>query len=69
MSNENLTIICKKTAVFGKYASVPTDRIGCRNTSCSGAALKVKMHRKGEVPDNLEGMRKLTEWKGNQYYI
>jgi hypothetical protein len=37
--------------------------IGCRNTSCRGTALKVTMHRKREVHDNLEGMRKLTEYE------
>jgi hypothetical protein len=52
ISSENLTNTCKKNAVFGKNVSVPTDCIGCRNTSCRGTGLKVMMHRKnGEVPD------------------
>jgi hypothetical protein len=56
--------MCKKNAVFGKNISVPTDCVGCRNTSCRGTGLKVTMHRKrGEVPDELEGMRILTESK------
>jgi hypothetical protein len=56
--------MCKKNAVFGKNVNVPTDCIGCRNTSCRGTGLKVTMHRKnGEVLMDLEGMRKLTKSK------
>jgi hypothetical protein len=57
--------MCKNNAVFGKNVSVPTDCIGCRNTSCRGTGLKVTMNRKKMEKSlmDLEGMRKPTESK------
>jgi hypothetical protein len=46
ISSENLTNMCKKNAVFGKYVDVPTDCVGNRNTSCRGTGLRVTMNRK-----------------------
>jgi hypothetical protein len=51
--------------VLVKDVNFPTDCIGSRrNISCRGTGFKITMNGKSRVvPDRLEGMSKLNEWR------